>query len=68
MSAAQHRDSYGRLVNLVAVAGRDHHDQHNDALSLWLYDLEQDDFLMVQVSSFDWWLQMTRTDDNTTTQ
>ncbi|XP_050727913.1 uncharacterized protein LOC127004357 isoform X2 [Eriocheir sinensis] len=48
VSAVQHRDSRGRVVNLVAVAGQVHHDPHNDALSLWLHDAEQDEFLLVQ--------------------
>lgn len=51
VSAVKHRDSRGRVVSLVAVAGQFHHDPHNDALSLWLHDAEQDEFLLVQVSA-----------------
>lgn len=43
-------DFRGRLVTLLAVAGQDHTTSNNSALTLWLYDAEQDDFLLIKAS------------------
>lgn len=43
MSAVQHHDPVGRPVTVLAVVG-------TEALTVWMFDTEQDQFELIQVS------------------
>ncbi|XP_045104350.1 uncharacterized protein LOC123499881 [Portunus trituberculatus] len=48
ISVVLHRDSRGRLVTLLAVVGQDRNALHDSALTLWVHDAEQDNFIQVE--------------------
>ncbi|MPC15421.1 Thrombospondin-type laminin G domain and EAR repeat-containing protein [Portunus trituberculatus] len=50
ISVVLHRDSRGRLVTLLAVVGQDRNALHDSALTLWVHDAEQDNFIQVEAS------------------
>ncbi|XP_063865674.1 uncharacterized protein LOC135103412 isoform X1 [Scylla paramamosain] len=50
ISVVLHRDSRGRLMTLLAVVGQNRNALHDSALTLWLHDAEQDNFIQVEAS------------------